>query len=72
MFELLDEFHRHSGLKLHKSTTEIFYIGNTNQCPNDLLVCREANDSFKCLGIYFMKDPMQMAMENLEDTYKKL
>ncbi len=70
VFELLDEFHKHSGLKLNKSKTEIFYLGNTNHRPNDLLGCREANVSFKCLGIYFMKDPMMMAIKNIEETYK--
>ena len=67
VFELLAEFHKHSGLiyKLNKSKTKIFHLGNTNHRPNDLIGCCEANVSFQCLGIYFMKDPM------CDDGYKK-
>ena len=39
VFELLEEFQKHAGLKLNKRKTEIFYLGNTNHRPNDLLGC---------------------------------
>ena len=59
---VLEMFNTCSGLKLNKTKTEIFYLGNTNHRPtyNNLSVV----NSFR--GIYFCKDSEEMIERNLE------
>ena len=67
--EILEAFYTCSGLKLNKSKTEIFYLGNTNHRPT----CENLStaNSFKALGIYFCKDMEEMIEHNLEERLKK-
>ena len=62
-FKLLEHFHTCSGLKLNKTKTEIFYLGNTNHRPT--------NTGFKALGIYFCKNIDEMSKVNLDDRYDR-
>jgi hypothetical protein len=69
---ILDYFYTCSGLKLNKSKTEIFYLGNTNHKPNVTnLGIKVAELSFKSLGIHFSKDLKQTSEKNLEDRFNK-
>jgi hypothetical protein len=70
ILQILDMFHKCSGLKLNKSKTEIFYLGNTNHRPNETIHgVKIAKEWFKALGIYFCKDSNEMAKKNLEERY---
>ena len=68
-FDNLALFQTCSGLKLNKSKTKIFYLGNTNHKPsfNDI----EITNNFKALGIYFSKDIEKITEINLDERYKK-
>ena len=69
---ILDELKKCSGLKLNKSKTEIFYLGNTNHRPNNT-VCgiNIVTSGFKCLGIHFLRDKNEMYARNLLDRFNK-
>ena len=70
VIELLDEFAICSGLKLNKTKTEIFYLGNTNHRPNvDVNDTYKVSTSFKLLGIHFGVDQNNIS-QNLEERYK--
>ena len=66
-FRILDNFSTCSGLKLNKSKTEIFYLGNTNHRPTDALT----TSKFKALGVTFTKNTNEMAHYNVEERFKK-
>ena len=51
-FSLLDKFHTCSGLKLNKTKTEIFYLGNTNHRPTSGEL--RTTKMFKISGIQFI------------------
>lgn len=67
-FELLENFYTCSGLKLNKTKTEIFYLGNTNHRPTDQVVI---STSFKALGIYFCKSTDEMIKKNLDERCER-
>lgn len=68
-FILLEKFKTCSGLKLNKSKTEIFYLGNTNHRPMYNTI--KTTKKFKALGIYFTKDINNMSNINLDERFNK-
>ena len=68
-FEMLENFHVCSGLKINKTKTEIFYLGNTNHRPGDI---NYPCTNFKALGIHFYKNSDEMVKTNLDERYKRL
>jgi hypothetical protein len=69
---LLERFHVCTGLKLNKSKTEIFYLGNTNHRPNDSVKdIAVVGDQFKALGIFFNRDGDRMVFENLDKRFNR-
>jgi hypothetical protein len=72
VFKTLDQFQICSGLKLNKTKTQIFYLGNTNHRPDDnIFGVHVCNHVFKVLGIYFIKDNKEMIYKNLEERFTK-
>ena len=68
-FNMLDKFYSCSGLKLNKSKTEIFYLGNTNQRP--AIKNLNITKTFKALGIHFSKNTEDMISLNIDERYHK-
>ena len=63
----LDKFYECTGLKLNRSKTEIFYLGNTNHRPMDNIYgIVVTKDMFKALGVYFCKNREEMVKVNLD------
>lgn len=67
---VFESFSKCSGLKLNKTKTEIFYLGNTNHKPNTYGLSL-AGDTFKSLGIYFSKDDLKVQNLNFEEKFLK-
>ena len=69
VFKILDCFYKVSGLKLNKTKTEIFYLGNTNHRPNIDYDIKIVTNSFKALGFYFSNDIDEMVNLNLNERH---
>ena len=69
VFSILDKFHTCSGLKLNKTKTTLFNLGNTNHRPSQQ--DRNFVTEFKALGIYFMKNTEEMSAFNLKERFRK-
>jgi hypothetical protein len=67
--DLLEKFHVCSGLKLNKSKTKLFCLGNTNHRPTILSLA--TTEHFKTLGVSFSNNIEDMSVVNLEERYNK-